>query len=360
MTNAALTTLLWSLPDLYAAQTLDTLPRRMMAFLSRLVPSDAIAYNEVDLKKPRLVVATDPPELAASGPVQILASLIGQHPIVQHQLQTGDLSARKISDFVSKEQFHRLPIYQEVYRRIGAEDQFALALHATADTIVALAMNRSRRNFTEEDRALLNLAQPHLVRAYRNAAALTRLRQELALTRNRVDALPMGVAVLGRRMRIVFSTGRARQLLRRYFAGHSSAKTLPAELRLWLTRSRQWQGRALPNATNTFSRNGSTGKLLVQFVRDEKRDESVLLLEEKTAMPVSERLQSLGLTPREAEVLRWVARGKSNPEIAIILGAAPRTVQKHLEHIFSKLGVATRTDAARRALESFSPDLRSI
>lgn len=63
---------------------------------------------------------------------------------------------------------------------------------------------------------------------------------------------------------------------------------------------------------------------------------------------------------REAEVLLWVARGKSNPEIAIILGLASRTVQKHLEHIFVKLAVGTRAGAARRALEFFSPELRSV
>jgi DNA-binding CsgD family transcriptional regulator len=56
----------------------------------------------------------------------------------------------------------------------------------------------------------------------------------------------------------------------------------------------------------------------------------------------------------------WVARGKSNPEIATILTIAPRTVQKHLEHIFAKLGVESRTAAARRALEVFSPRLGEV
>lgn len=58
----------------------------------------------------------------------------------------------------------------------------------------------------------------------------------------------------------------------------------------------------------------------------------------------------LGLTRREAEVLTWVADGKTNAEIGLILGTSPRTVQKHLEHIFEKLGVATRTAAAVRVL----------
>ncbi len=60
--------------------------------------------------------------------------------------------------------------------------------------------------------------------------------------------------------------------------------------------------------------------------------------------------EPLGLTRRETDVLQWVAEGKTNAEIGIILGMSPRTVQKHLEHIFEKLGVATRTAAATWAL----------
>ncbi len=62
-------------------------------------------------------------------------------------------------------------------------------------------------------------------------------------------------------------------------------------------------------------------------------------------------LEALGITPREAEILLWVAQGKSNPEIAIITGAAENTVKKHLQHIFEKLGVDTRNAATVLAFE---------
>jgi DNA-binding NarL/FixJ family response regulator len=65
-------------------------------------------------------------------------------------------------------------------------------------------------------------------------------------------------------------------------------------------------------------------------------------------------LKALGLTSREAEVLSWVAQGKSNSEISIILGAAEPTVKKHLEHIFEKLGVENRNAAALRAIEALA------
>lgn len=60
---------------------------------------------------------------------------------------------------------------------------------------------------------------------------------------------------------------------------------------------------------------------------------------------------NFGLTPREAEVLLWVAQGKTNPEIATILGISAHTVRTHLERVFTKLGVETRHAAGLRALE---------
>lgn len=59
-----------------------------------------------------------------------------------------------------------------------------------------------------------------------------------------------------------------------------------------------------------------------------------------------------GLTPREAEVLFWISRGKTNYEVALIVGAKAGTVRKHVEHILAKLNVANRTAAAAIAAGS--------
>jgi DNA-binding CsgD family transcriptional regulator len=91
------------------------------------------------------------------------------------------------------------------------------------------------------------------------------------------------------------------------------------------------------------------------FQTRDRPGDQLLLLEERTAVGASS-LESLGLTRREAEVLRWVAEGKTNQEVATILNLSSLTVRTHLEHIFRKLGVETRTAAAVRAL----PALRSI
>jgi DNA-binding CsgD family transcriptional regulator len=84
-------------------------------------------------------------------------------------------------------------------------------------------------------------------------------------------------------------------------------------------------------------------------------DELLFRLTEVSAN-ADERLlqQTLVLTARESEVLLWISRGKSNREIGEILGISPRTVNKHLEQIFVKLGVENRASAAARAVGALS------
>jgi len=81
------------------------------------------------------------------------------------------------------------------------------------------------------------------------------------------------------------------------------------------------------------------------------------LLRQASAPPdfsSAQPLEELGLTPREAEVLLWVSQGKTNSDVAIILGMSEKTVKIHLGHIFEKLNVETRTAAARTAMERLS------
>lgn len=77
--------------------------------------------------------------------------------------------------------------------------------------------------------------------------------------------------------------------------------------------------------------------------------ETMLLLEQRSANAAPSRLAHAALTPRETEVLSWLAKGKTNRDIGDILGMSHRTVNKHLEHIFEKLGVETRAAAAALA-----------
>ncbi|NOT85055.1 MAG: response regulator transcription factor [Methylococcaceae bacterium] len=84
-------------------------------------------------------------------------------------------------------------------------------------------------------------------------------------------------------------------------------------------------------------------------------DEYLLLLEKHSGeWDLDSVKASLGLTFREAEILMWISRGKTNKEVGLILDTSPRTVNKHLEHIFEKLGVVTRAAAVSIAMQRTS------
>ena len=90
-----------------------------------------------------------------------------------------------------------------------------------------------------------------------------------------------------------------------------------------------------------------------------KRQEQLAQQEFKPDFSSPAPLLSLGLTPRVAEVLLWVAQGKTNADIATILGISESTVKKHLLEVFQVLGVETRSAATLRALETLSsPSVR--
>jgi DNA-binding NarL/FixJ family response regulator len=82
-----------------------------------------------------------------------------------------------------------------------------------------------------------------------------------------------------------------------------------------------------------------------------RRSEQVAAREFKADFSSADPLLKLGLTPRAAETLLWLAQGKTNSDIGTILGITESTIKKHVQEIFEKLGVETRGAAAVRALE---------
>ena len=87
---------------------------------------------------------------------------------------------------------------------------------------------------------------------------------------------------------------------------------------------------------------------------NEKEQAAMAKVELKPNFDSAKPLESLGLTPREAEVLLWIAQGKSNSDIGTILGCAENTVKVHIARIFEKLGFENRNAAAVQALEVLS------
>jgi DNA-binding CsgD family transcriptional regulator len=152
-----------------------------------------------------------------------------QHPLVRFHAYQGGRVPQRISDSVPFELFRRSALYNDYYRRIRIDHAIALPIYVRDGLLVSFVLNRTRRDFTDRERALLDALRPHLAKIY-------------------------------------------------------------------------------------------------------------------------QRINSVGqLTAREREVLRWVAAGKSDAQIGAILRISARTVQKHLQNVYDKLGVESRTAAAMRA-----------
>ena len=127
---------------------------------------------------------------------------------------------------------------------------------------------------------------------------------------------------------------------------------LPPKVRDWL-RECLAQGPAVTIPPIPLSDVGATTKTAMSYIGAIGADEFLLRLAEGGADNDAELLKSaFGLTQRETEVLLWLARGKANRDIAEILDLSPRTVNKHLEQIFAKLGVENRASAAGLAVRT--------
>lgn len=218
--------------------------------------------------------------------------------------------------------------------------------------VVGIAPNRSSKDFSERDRLLLNLLSPHLMQAYRNAELVTQMRQKLELVSQLIAVLDVGVIVLTKETRTKLMTRRACQWLTEYFGRRSVRRnSLPEELRRWIAHQKALLNDQahVPLPLKPLVKEHEAKRLVIRLISDV--DRSVLLLEEQQAILQPTAIENLGLTPRETEVLTWVAKGKSNAEIGTILGLSTRTIQKHLEHIYQKIGVESRTAAAAKAYE---------
>ena len=181
----------------------------------------------------------------------------------------------------------------------------------------------------------------------RIAAHMQNARQ-MKQARSALDAFGQAtVAVRAADGRLVWQTPLARKLLNNYFSNPEDVA--PAELLTWIANAhRARRDNREPAALLIADGNR---RLLASFHDQTGEDEwLVVLREENDASAVDSLIAAFRLTQREAEVLYWVVQGKTSKDIGDILGSSPRTVNKHLEHVFEKLGVETRTAAANLAL----------
>ena len=244
------------LRGLYNHRDPESFKQHVLATITNLVPSELTTYNELDLRTSENVWEWEPTPSDFAELTEAFAMHMDENPCVAYYRRTGDGRAGRISDFLTQRELHGLGYYSEYLRRVSLEHRMSIVLPKDPHSVIALALGRSSRDFSERDRLVLDLLRPHLAQAHENAADLARLQQE------------------------------------------------PARL------------------------DPSNGALLSR-----------------------ESFERFGLTGREAEILLGIARGQTNGQIAASLFISPFTVKTHLQRVYRKLGVGSRTEALSRALE---------
>jgi DNA-binding NarL/FixJ family response regulator len=160
--------------------------------------------------------------------------------------------------------------------------------------------------------------------------------------RTALDVSGRFLFAVNRQGNVLWATPQAQKLLSDHHGAQADDFVLPPALLQWLE-----QAKAKGSSKSQAASLPDNPQLRLFYVGETAPNEFLLRLsrESGTALP-PEFTSELGLTTREGEVLAWLSKGKTNRDIAQILGLSPRTVDKHLEQIYAKLGVENRTAAA--------------
>lgn len=232
-----------ALRDVYTLRPVHTFFRATTGVLRRVIPSDQCTWFVYDLSdRPRLdTVVEDEPRITPTIAARVEEVLL-THPFAGTWLQGGPRSALTSTDFARSVRDAHRSSAEDVYRHLELNYELAVPVKFTSRRAIGVTLVRKANGFTERDRTLLTMFQPHLNQAYSNA-----------------------------------------ELIEPSSAHHGTAEVLAGRYEL---------------------------------------------------------------TGRESQIGYWIIQGKTNWEIAYILGIGERTVEKHVERLLRKLHVDNRTSAA--------------
>jgi DNA-binding CsgD family transcriptional regulator len=328
----------------HAFEDLDDFRDGIPVLLREFVPADVASYNEMD-EDPLGSWWTSDPEVQIS-PEQagVFKELAEENPVLAYVRRTRDGRPRRISDFLTRAEYHRLPLYREFYAKIEAEYQCALTLPSRPPVVIGLALTRARADFTDREVAGLGAARPHLIQAYRNAELAAAREATIAALEAGLEQVGTAVVVVDRHGRVDLATPAGRKLLGGALGGES-----PHRLAREVTAALAARREAGTPATEPLVVEGPDGSLSLRVLGGPEGGSEMLVIEPEVSGLSIPALEGLGLTRRQAEALRWIALGRRGPAIAREMGISPRTVEKHLQGAYAKLGVTGASEAAATA-----------
>lgn len=339
--------------------------------LPDLVASEITTLSVCDLRSGKRRVFGSAGSLLGDDEKASFDRHFNQHPLVQYHAYQRGRGVRRISDSVPQSRFVNSALYDEYYRRIGIDHAVAVPIRVDDQVLVSLVLNRCRRDFSDRDCALLEAVRIPLAQMYGQALAMTQAQAALAAMGQILEQQGSAWMRVSGRPRMLHAAGEQSLAWIAEQTGHLPriGQPLPAGLehRIEEAAAEACAGRPLcPAAAPTGSGPQPVGPGLVITLQplaaasdtragDTGAGDMLIWLRRSPGPQAPSCFASLLLTGREREVMVWLAAGKTNRDIAALLGCSHRTVQKHLEHIYPKLGVETRTAAVMRALDLCLP-----
>lgn len=339
--------------DLQASHDPAELRTRITGGLSRLIACDRASFNEADLSPAgRHIVPTPTPSWWPKFG-EVYQRHMTDHPQLNRHRPAPLLHTLGLSDARHATRWKKSALRNEYFLPLDITHQLSAKIHEEGDRKAIVSLNRHRRDFSRQERALLTLVNPHIALAWHNALTFTALREQLSRTEAESEAALAAVAIDARRGTIRSLSPAASRLLRHYFfTDTAGGGRLPESLARWLAARRAAATGPVPSAPLVVRQAASQLTISPAALRP---DETVLLLRERHDHRLAPANPLVSLSPREGEILGWIIEGKRNSEISVILGISLRTVEKHVEHILMKLGVETRGAAIRMACERTRP-----
>jgi DNA-binding CsgD family transcriptional regulator len=343
------------LGEIYRCRSFREFSTYVREHITNLIPADLSVFATIDFTKRQVLFRGPVPEIPDLS--KLINNHFDEHPFVKYQARTLDFKAIKISDFWSEDQLRDSElVYHRFMRHMNAEDNFTVGLpHIFGEsaecnpgkgsniTIDSIQLFRGERSFTERDRMILNLIQPHLIQARQSVQAF-----EYAQQLQDYLNIAGGIAV-DRQCQVLMMTQKAEKLLQKYFPGTQNfSESLPEKLNQWLKYQYCFlpDGQEMLKPLSPLNLEKGDKVLNIRLATDLSKEKYLILLSEQRHPTLSVGLlKILGLSQREAEVLLLVMKGKTNSNAAKILHLSISTVKKHLEHIYIKLNVNTRAGA---------------
>jgi DNA-binding CsgD family transcriptional regulator len=317
--------------DLRESPDVDVLRRLAVKRLGRVIAGEGASFNVIELATQRFWAVPEHADWDAL--TTVIAAHPSEHPLLPIYVRAGMAAGvRTLSDVATARAFHATALYSDGYRHYGVEDVAILPVPAEEGRRCGYSMTRASRRWSDGERDLLALLQRELAGAESLVGERVRARAVARALHSTGALYGDGVALLGVGGQVLETN----DVARRWLADPAARDQLGA----WVACRR------VGRAPSVIMLAGHGGAIWARHLHGGGSEPDAVLLH-RVRQPVAVA-RDLGLTPREADVLAHAATGLSDVEVARDLAITVRTVGKHLEHIYRKLGVPGRTAAAAR------------